>query len=220
MTFVSNGVALGCQAATVRRLDGGIQLPAPTGERSRRRGLADSCLCAALKRSFEELGARGSLCQASASGASVWTEARLSAVHELPALPRTAGHLAPGSRQLGLGSPAAAATSVDELRQGADRAEVPRHEILVPDLDPEPGLDQRDESQHVERIEDIGVDQREVVSELLTRAVPLELVDQQVSEALTGVHPNHTLPESALRSILPVDDFGSASINSNESGTM
>jgi len=73
MAFVSHGVALGCQGATVRRLDGGLQLPAPKGERSRRRGLADSCLCAALKRSFEELGARGSLCQASASGASVWT---------------------------------------------------------------------------------------------------------------------------------------------------
>jgi hypothetical protein len=73
MTLVSHGVALGCQAATVRRLDGGTRLPAPASPKTRRRGLADSCLWAALKRSFEDLGARGSLCQASQTGAAVWT---------------------------------------------------------------------------------------------------------------------------------------------------
>jgi hypothetical protein len=72
MCFVTQGVALGCQAATVRRLRGShLLLPARAGEQ--RRGLADSCLWAALKFSFDELGARGSLCQTSASGMATWT---------------------------------------------------------------------------------------------------------------------------------------------------
>jgi hypothetical protein len=72
MCFVTHGVALGCQAATVRRLPRGhILLPPPVGEQ--RRGLADSCLWAALQVGFEEMGARGSVCQTSASGAATWT---------------------------------------------------------------------------------------------------------------------------------------------------
>ena len=58
MTFVTHGVALGCQAATV-----------PAGER---RGLAESCLREALRVSFEDLGARLSLCQTTALAAPVW----------------------------------------------------------------------------------------------------------------------------------------------------
>jgi hypothetical protein len=58
MTFVTNGVALGCHAAAV-----------PAGERQ---GLAESCLWEALRVSFEELGARFSLCQTTALGAPVW----------------------------------------------------------------------------------------------------------------------------------------------------
>jgi hypothetical protein len=70
MTLVTHGVALGCQAATVRRL------PRPParqqGAANRRRGLADACLCAALERSYARLGEEVSLCQTSSLGAPVW----------------------------------------------------------------------------------------------------------------------------------------------------
>lgn len=70
MTLLSHGVALGCQAATVRRLPA----PLPRSDRParERRGLADTCLSAALRHSFEELGADLSLCQTSSLGAPVW----------------------------------------------------------------------------------------------------------------------------------------------------
>lgn len=71
MTLVTHEVALGCQAATVRRPKPGQRLPrsGPPGER---RGLAQSCLWAALQVSYGELGARLSLCQTSGLGAPVW----------------------------------------------------------------------------------------------------------------------------------------------------
>lgn len=71
MTLVSHGVALGCQAATIRRPRKGQRLPpsAPPGER---RGLAESCLWVALAHSFEEMDATISLCQTSSLGAPVW----------------------------------------------------------------------------------------------------------------------------------------------------
>jgi hypothetical protein len=71
MTLVSHEVALGCQAATIRRPKKGQRLPrsGPPGER---RGLAESCLWAALQLSYDELGARLSLCQTSGLGAPVW----------------------------------------------------------------------------------------------------------------------------------------------------
>jgi hypothetical protein len=72
MTHVSHGVALGCQAATIRRPRKGQKLPRP-GRPGETRGLAESCLWAALELSFGELGARISLCQTSVLGAPVWT---------------------------------------------------------------------------------------------------------------------------------------------------
>jgi len=71
MAHVSHEVALGCQAATIRRPKRGQRLPpaAPPGER---RGLAESCLWEALALSFGRLGARLSLCQTSNLGAPVW----------------------------------------------------------------------------------------------------------------------------------------------------
>jgi hypothetical protein len=72
MCFCSHGVAMGCQAATVRRLPGGHHL-LPRRGGTERRGLADSCLWAALKLSFDQLGARGSVCQTSVSGQATWT---------------------------------------------------------------------------------------------------------------------------------------------------
>lgn len=71
MTYVSHGAALGCQAATIRRAKPGQRLPRP-GAPGRTRGLAQSCLWEALKLSYEQLGARLSLCQTSALGAPVW----------------------------------------------------------------------------------------------------------------------------------------------------
>jgi hypothetical protein len=71
MTHVSHEVALGCQAATIRRPKKGQNLPRP-GPRGETRGLAESCLWAALAVSFSELGARLSLCQTSNLGAPVW----------------------------------------------------------------------------------------------------------------------------------------------------
>jgi hypothetical protein len=71
MTLVSHGVALGCQAATIRRPKPGQRLPRP-GPPGERRGLAQSCLWAALRLSYEQLGARLSLCQTSGLGAPVW----------------------------------------------------------------------------------------------------------------------------------------------------
>jgi hypothetical protein len=73
MTLVTHGVALGCQAATIRRVRPGQRLPPPPpGPPEERRGLAESCLWAALKLSFEQLGARCSLCQTSGPGSPVW----------------------------------------------------------------------------------------------------------------------------------------------------
>jgi hypothetical protein len=71
MTHVSHGVALGCQAATLRRPKKGQNLPRP-GPPGQTRGLAESCLWAALELSFSQLGARLSLCQTSNLGAPVW----------------------------------------------------------------------------------------------------------------------------------------------------
>lgn len=71
MTHVSHGVALGCQAATIRRPKQGQSLPRP-GPRGETRGLAESCLWAALQLSFTALGAKLSLCQTSKLGAPVW----------------------------------------------------------------------------------------------------------------------------------------------------
>jgi hypothetical protein len=73
MTFVTHQVALGCQAATIRRPKRGQRLP-PPGPPDQRRGLAESCLWAALKVSFEELGARWSLCQTSSLGEPAWRQ--------------------------------------------------------------------------------------------------------------------------------------------------
>ena len=72
MTLVTHGVALGCQAATIRRPKPGQRLPRPGGPPGERRGLAQSCLWAALRLSYEQLGARMSLCQTSGLGAPVW----------------------------------------------------------------------------------------------------------------------------------------------------
>jgi hypothetical protein len=71
MTLVTHEVALGCQAATIRRPKRGQRLPRP-GPPGERRGLAQSCLWAALELSYGELGARLSLCQTSVLGAPVW----------------------------------------------------------------------------------------------------------------------------------------------------
>jgi hypothetical protein len=71
MTLVTHDVALGCQAATIRRPQKDQPLPRP-GPHGEHRGLAESCLWAALELSYRELGARLSLCQTSSMGAPVW----------------------------------------------------------------------------------------------------------------------------------------------------
>lgn len=71
MTLVTHEVALGCQAATIRRPKPGQRLPR-AGRLGESRGLAQSCLWAALELSWSELGARLSLCQTSGLGAPVW----------------------------------------------------------------------------------------------------------------------------------------------------
>jgi len=71
MTLVTHEVALGCQAATIRRPKPGQRLPR-SGAPGEHRGLAQSCLWAALELSYGELGARLSLCQTSGLGAPVW----------------------------------------------------------------------------------------------------------------------------------------------------
>jgi hypothetical protein len=71
MTLVTHEVALGCQAATIRRPKPGQRLPR-SGRPGERRGLAQSCLWAALEHSYTQLGARLSLCQTSGLGAPVW----------------------------------------------------------------------------------------------------------------------------------------------------
>jgi hypothetical protein len=73
MTHVSHGVALACQGATIRRPAPGQRLPLP-GPPGQSRGLAASCLCAALERSTRELGARLSLGQTSRLGAPTWID--------------------------------------------------------------------------------------------------------------------------------------------------
>lgn len=73
MTMVSHGVALACQGATIRRPAPGQRLPRP-GPVGETRGLAASCLCAALELSFSQLGASISLGQTSRLGAPVWLE--------------------------------------------------------------------------------------------------------------------------------------------------
>jgi hypothetical protein len=71
MTLVAHEVALGCQAATIRRPRPGQRLPR-SGEPGEHRGLAQSCLWAALELSYSELGARLSLAQTSGPGAPGW----------------------------------------------------------------------------------------------------------------------------------------------------
>jgi hypothetical protein len=73
MTLVTQDVALGCQAATIRKPQKGQRLPrsGPPGER---RSLAESCLWAALEHSYTKLGARLSLGQTSSLGAPAWLQ--------------------------------------------------------------------------------------------------------------------------------------------------
>lgn len=71
MTLVVHEVALACQAATIRRPKPGQRLPR-SGAPGEHRGLAQSCLWAALELSYGELGARLSLAQTSGLGAPVW----------------------------------------------------------------------------------------------------------------------------------------------------
>jgi hypothetical protein len=99
MTFVAHEVALGCQAATIRRPKPGQRLPraGPPGEC---RGLAQSCLWAALRVSYGELGAQLSLCQTSSLGAPVWLGLGYRpftayARYLIPARPAGGGALAP-----------------------------------------------------------------------------------------------------------------------------
>jgi hypothetical protein len=73
MTLVAHEVALACQAATIRRPKPGQRLPR-SGAPGEYRGLAQSCLWAALELSYRELGARLSLAQTSSLGAPVWLE--------------------------------------------------------------------------------------------------------------------------------------------------
>jgi hypothetical protein len=73
MSYVSHGVALGCQAATIRRPAPGQRLPRP-GPQGESRGLAGSCVYAALDRSFVELGAKLSLAQTSSLGLPTWLD--------------------------------------------------------------------------------------------------------------------------------------------------
>jgi hypothetical protein len=73
MTMVSHGVALACQGATIRRPAPGQRLPRP-GPPGQTRGLAASCLWAALELSFRELGATISLGQTSRLGAPAWLD--------------------------------------------------------------------------------------------------------------------------------------------------
>lgn len=99
MTLVTHEVALGCQAATIRRAKPGQRLPRP-GAPGERRGLAQSCLWAALDASYGELGARLSLCQTSGLGAPVWLGLGYRpftayARFLIPARPVGAGPLAP-----------------------------------------------------------------------------------------------------------------------------
>jgi hypothetical protein len=71
MTLVAHEVALGCQAATIRRPKPGQRLPR-AGVPGEHRGLAQSCLWAALELSYRELGAQLSLAQTSGPGAPAW----------------------------------------------------------------------------------------------------------------------------------------------------
>ena len=96
MTLVNHGVALGCQAATIRRPRPGQRLP-PPGPASERRGLADACLVEALTLSFTQLGATLSLCQTSRRRRSRVAAPGLCALHELCPLPR-AGQRGPAIR--------------------------------------------------------------------------------------------------------------------------
>ena len=69
MALVTHGVALACQAATIRRPKPGQRLPRHDPSR---RGLAESCCFASIEVAFRELGASRSLCQTSAAGEPVW----------------------------------------------------------------------------------------------------------------------------------------------------
>jgi hypothetical protein len=95
MTLVTHGVALACQGATIRRPGPGQRLPLP-GPVGKTRGLAASCLCAALELSFQELGATISLGQTSRLGAPVWLDLGFRqltsyARYLVPMTPRPAG---------------------------------------------------------------------------------------------------------------------------------
>ena len=85
MTLVTHGVALGCQAATVRRLPAPVRALArlrPSRAGRTRRRLPVRRARAQLRRVRHRI----SLCQTSSLGAPVWLSPRLRAVHELPAL--------------------------------------------------------------------------------------------------------------------------------------
>ncbi len=84
MALISHGVALGCQAATIRRPKPGQRLPRPEPGV---RGLAESCLYASLQAAFEEHGVARSLCQTSAAGEPVWRKFGYRPVDELRSVP-------------------------------------------------------------------------------------------------------------------------------------
>src|SRR3954471_10931588 len=90
--------------------------------------------------------------------------------------PRCASEARASARGLVRKRLAAAALSGDERAHLRDRAEVLRHELGLGDVDAEFGLDELDDLHDPHRVDDAGLDERQVVPERVRRAQE-ELVD-------------------------------------------
>jgi hypothetical protein len=66
------------------------------------------------------------------------------------------------SRSVGDGAP----PRVDESRYPRDRAEVLEHDVLVSHANAELVFDQRDQGEHVERVEHVVLDERQLVGQI------------------------------------------------------
>ena len=86
MTLVTHGVALGCQAATIRRPKPGQRLPRPASRRARA-GLAESCLFACARGAVPASSGAARRCARRRSAGDRCGWPRLPAVHQLRAIP-------------------------------------------------------------------------------------------------------------------------------------
>src|SRR5205823_7346669 len=127
------------------------------------------------------------------------------------------------------GATCSAAPRGDETLDGQHRAEVLGRDLLVADADAEALLQERHELEDSERVDDAGVGEVVLVADVEAAGGGGQAVHHELPDggARVAVHAEHHAASatrasaaSRVRSVLPVDVFGSSARSSMRSGTM